>query len=120
MAPSDGGRDRGKLNSAIANAVVGIMSDLAGRGPTRSRAFVHDDVVVCLLEETLSKVERNLVAAGDDEAVRKLRDSVQRAAEDEMIAVVERLTGRRVASFISGTSTGADASVEVFVLEPAG
>lgn len=108
----------GELNSAIANAVVGVLAEFTGRGPTRSRAFVHDDMVVCLLEDSLTKAERNLVTAGKDDIVRILRDSVQRATEQELVATIERLTGRRVMSFLSGSSTDADASVEVFVLEP--
>jgi hypothetical protein len=37
----------------------------------------------------------------------------------ELIAAVERLTRRKVITFLSGCSTNADAGVEVFVLEPA-
>ena len=58
------------------------------------------------------------MAAGKDELVRFGRDALQRAMETELIAVVERLTGRKVRSFLSGLSTSADSSVEVFVLEP--
>jgi hypothetical protein len=35
------------------------------------------------------------------------------------VAAVERLTERKVIKFLSGTSTSADVSVELFVLEPA-
>jgi len=38
--------------------------------------------------------------------------------EVQLVATVERLTGRTVRSFLSGTSTHAESSVEVFVLEP--
>jgi hypothetical protein len=38
--------------------------------------------------------------------------------EGELRAAVERLTGQTMLSFLSGTATGGDASVEVFVLEP--
>jgi uncharacterized protein YbcI len=38
--------------------------------------------------------------------------------EAQLVTAVERLTGRHVLSFLSGTSTLADSSVEVFVLEP--
>ena len=36
----------------------------AGRGATKSRAFIHDDVVVCLLEDGATRAEVKLVAAG--------------------------------------------------------
>jgi hypothetical protein len=38
--------------------------------------------------------------------------------EPQLVAAVERLTGRTVRSFLSGTSTHGEDSVEVFVLEP--
>jgi hypothetical protein len=38
--------------------------------------------------------------------------------ETQLVAAVERLTGRTVRTFLSGTSTLGVDSVEVFVLEP--
>jgi uncharacterized protein YbcI len=38
--------------------------------------------------------------------------------EPQLVAAVEQLTGRKVRTFLSGISTLADSSVEVFVLEP--
>jgi uncharacterized protein YbcI len=52
--------------------------------------------------------------------VRRQRDALQRAMEGRLVACVERLTGRAVRSFLSGTSTLAESSVEVFVLAPSG
>src|SRR3954452_24205121 len=98
----------GELNAAIATAVVGIVAGFTGHGPTRSRAFVHGDVVVCLLEDCMTKAERSLVAAGSSELVGEQRDGFQRATGPDMVAAVERLTGRTVATFLSGTSTDAN------------
>jgi uncharacterized protein YbcI len=108
----------GALNAAISNELVRMVADFTGRGATKSRAFVYQDVVVCLLEDGATKAERNLVAAGQAPLVRQSRDAIQRAMEAQLVATVERLTGRQVRSFLSGTSTLAESSVEVFVLEP--
>ena len=110
----------GRLNAAIANEIGRIVADFTGRGPTKSQAFVHQNVVVCLFADSMTKAERNLVAAGKDDVVRQLRDSTQRTMETELVGAVERLTEQRVGTFISGTATRGDASVEVFVLEPGG
>lgn len=111
-------RSSGQLGAAIANELGKMISDFVGRGATRSRAFVHNDVVVLLLEDGATRAEVNLVAAGRAELVRQTRDALQRAMEDELVAAVERLTGRKVRTFISGLSTEAESAVEVFVLEP--
>jgi uncharacterized protein YbcI len=110
----------GRLNGAIANEIGRLVAEFTGRGATKSRAFVYDDVVVCLLEDGATKAERNLVAAGKDELVRIQRDALQRAMETQLVASVERLTGRTVGTFLSGISTLGESSVEVFVLEADG
>jgi len=50
--------------------------------------------------------------------VRLGRGALQRAMETTLAAAVELLTGRTVRVFLSGVSTSAASSVEVFVLEP--
>ena len=92
------------------------MAEFTGRGANKSRAFVHDDVVVCLLEGGATIGERNLVEAGKGELVREQRDAVQRLMEVQLREAIERLTGRPVVKFFSGTDTSADSSVEVFLL----
>jgi uncharacterized protein YbcI len=115
--PNDGLAE-GRLNSAIANELGKLVADFVGRGATRSRAFISGDVVVCLLEDGATKGERNLVAAGRADLVRVGRDVLQRAMEEQLTAAVERITGRTVRLFLSGSSTPGESSVEVFVLEP--
>lgn len=108
----------GPLNAAIANEIGRLVADFTGRGAQKSRAFVQNDIVVCLLEDAATKAERNLVAAGKAELVRFQRDALQRAMEVQLVACVERLTGRTVGTFLSGISTLGESSVEVFVLQP--
>ena len=108
----------GALNAALANEIGKLVADFTGRGATRSRAFVHQDVVVCLLEDSATKAEVNLVAAGKGELVRTQRDALQRAMEPQLIATVERLTSRGVLTFFSGGDTDGSSSIEAFTLEP--
>jgi uncharacterized protein YbcI len=115
---SDARLAKGPLNAAIANEIGKLVADFTGRGAPKSRAFIDQDVLVCLLEEGATKTEVNLVAAGKAELVRLARDELQRAMEPQLVAAVERLTGRKVRTFLSGISTLAESSVEVFVLEP--
>ena len=110
--------EAGRLNAAIATEIVSLMAQFTGRGPTRSRAFVHADMVVCLLEEGMTKGEAKLLAAGEEETVNEMRATFQRVMEADLVAVVERLTGRKVRSFMSANNARTDSSVEIFVLEP--
>jgi uncharacterized protein YbcI len=117
-ALANDGLAEGRLNSAIANELGRLVAEFVGRGATKSRAFISQDVVVCLLEDGATKGERNLVAAGRADLVRLGRDVLQRAMEEQLTAAVERITGRTVRLFLSGSSTPGESSVEVFVLEP--
>lgn len=116
------GRDEpqsgGALNAALSNEIGKPIADFAGRGATRSRAFIQQDLFVCLFEDCATRAERNLVAAGKSELVRHQRDALQRAMAESLTAVVERLTGRTVRTFLSGMDEDAGSAVEVFILEP--
>ena len=108
----------GQLNAAIANEIGKLTAEFTGRGSEKSRAFIAGDVVVCLLENGATRGEQNIVAAGRADVVRLGRDILQRVMEDRLVAAVERLTGRKVRTFLSGSSTLGESAVEVFVLEP--
>ncbi|HEY6526870.1 MAG TPA: Na-translocating system protein MpsC family protein [Solirubrobacteraceae bacterium] len=107
----------GALNAALANEVGRLVADFTGRGAQRSRAFLYQDVVVCVLEDGATNAERNLVAAGRADLVRLQRDALQRAMGPQLIDVVERLTRRTVRVFLSGTDESGAAAVEMFLLE---
>ncbi len=66
MPGAGNGQTPGQLGAAIANEIGKLVADFAGRGATKSRAFVYEDVVVCLLEDGATKAEAHLVAAGRD------------------------------------------------------
>jgi len=108
----------GVLNAAPANELGKLIAGFTGRGAQRSRAFVHQDVVVCLFEDTASNAEKNLVASGRSDLVRLSRNALQDAMAPQLIAAVERLTERTVRSFLSGGDASGGSSIEAFVLEP--
>jgi uncharacterized protein YbcI len=105
----------------LANEMVRLYKDQFGRGPTQARAsWCTDDVLVVVLEDTLTPAERNLVRMGEHARLREMRMFFQYASVSEFCEPVERLTGRTVRSFVSGTDTQVDGlSVETFVLHPA-
>ena len=110
------------LLSQISNEMVRIYKDQFGRGPTRARThWCGPDALTVLLEDTLTPAERNLVAMGEHGRLRDTRTYIQYSSVREFCEPVERLTGRRVRSFVSGVDTAVDGlSVETFVLHPIG
>jgi uncharacterized protein YbcI len=109
---------RGVLNAALANEIGKLFADFTGRGARKSRAFMFQDVVICLLEDGATNAERNLADLGKSDLVRLQRDAVQRAIAPQLIDAVERLTQRTVRTFLSGSDEDGGSSIEAFVLEP--
>ena len=118
MLPANERLSGGALNAAIANELGKLIADFTGRGATKSRAFVHQEIVVCVLEDGATRAERNLVAAGKSDLVRIQRDALQRAMGPQLIAAVERLTNRTVRTFMSGMDEEGGSSIEAFLLDP--
>jgi uncharacterized protein YbcI len=108
---------QGELSRDLSNAIVALMAEYTGRGATQSRTYVHENLVVCVLHDSLTKGERSLVNNGKKDSVLEMRRTYQETMRPELIAIVERLTGRKVAAFMSDNHVDPDIAVETFVLE---
>jgi uncharacterized protein YbcI len=108
--------------SSVSNEMVRLYKEYFGRGPTKARSnWAGPDTLVVVLEDTLTLVERNLVGMGEHQRMRDVRMFFQYATVEEFCSPIERLTGRKVRSFVSGIDTEvAGLSVELFVLHPVG
>lgn len=106
----------GELLAAISNLVVGVYADHVGRGPTKARAYLNEDIVICVMEDTMTKAERTLVESGREEKVLEVRAMFQETMRAALSAGIEGLTGRRVIAFISGNNLRPDLASELFVL----
>ena len=106
----------------ISTEMVRIYKDQFGRGPTGARSYrCGEDLLICVLEDTLTPAERNLVSLGEHERLREMRMVVQYASLEEFCEPVERITGRVVRSFVSGIDAQANGlSTETFILHPDG
>src|SRR5256885_11905842 len=80
----------------ISNTIVGLMREYTGRGPTKARTTLRGNLVVVLLEQTLTKGEQVLVQKGRGENVLGLRREYQEAMREEASAKVAEITGRNV------------------------
>jgi uncharacterized protein YbcI len=107
----------GMLNAAIARAVVQLQREYVGRGPTRAQAFYRNEIVVVMLESTMTTSERNLVAAGEEDAVLRMRSALQALMRPHLVATIERITGCKVEAFMSASHLDPDLAAEIFVLD---
>ena len=108
----------GALRSAISQAIVRIHAEHYGKGATQAKTYVWDNLVVTVLRDVLTTAERTLVDVGRTDTVRDVRSTFQFTMEQTFRSAIERLTGRRVHSFMSQVDPANGLGVEVFVLEP--
>ena len=114
-------RDRslGEMRAQISSEIVRLQTEYYGRGPTRARTYIVEDIVVVVLEETFTRAERTLIARGERDAIQHIRRRFQQHMADSFISVVEQATGRKVRTFLSDTHVEEDVSVETFLLADA-
>jgi len=108
---------RQKLAVAISNAVVHVVREYTGRGPTQARTYIADDLVTCVMRDTLTKGERTLVEHGRHKQVLHTRREWQDTMGDELTAAIEELTERKVLAYLSENHIDPDLGIETFVLE---
>jgi len=114
----DAGASRGKTAQAISNAVVRLMREYTGRGPTQAHTTINNNLVIVVLRDTLLKAEKSLISDGQGEAVMQMRRRFQDTMKHELIAAVTAHTGRVVESFLSDNAVDPDVAVEIFILRP--
>ena|SRR5215212_3286190 len=108
----------GSLNREISRAMVALYKEYVGRGPTHARAYVHDDLVVVILQDTMIRAEKTLAGEGEEDLVRGVRRVFQGKFREDANSIVERLMGRKVLAFLSDHAIEEDVAAEVFVLVP--
>jgi uncharacterized protein YbcI len=108
----------GVLAAQISRAVVHIWREYTGRGPTKTQTTITEDLVIVLMSDTLLKAERNLANDGRLDEVLSIRRAYQDTMREDLTGVVEDLTGRKVAAFMSHNNVDPDLSAELFVLVP--
>ena len=119
MQAPDENITRGSRAAEISNRAVQVLHDFTGRGPTRAHTVINRDSVLILVGDTLTKGERTLVATGQEQFVIDMRHRFQKAMQEDLIAAVEKIMGRKVIAFMSANHVDPDMAAEVFALEPA-
>jgi len=104
------------LHMAISNTIVRLLREYTGRGPTKARTTIRDNIVLVMLEQTLTKGEESLVSKGRVDKVIEIRHEFQEAMREECMAKIGELTGRKVTAMLSANHVDPDIGAEIFLL----
>ena len=104
------------MRSAISDAIVRLLRESWGKGPTSARVHIEEPFVFCVLEDVLTTVERTLVEGGERDLVRELRMESHALEHAGFAERVEAATGREVLTSHSQVVFDPDLLFMVFVL----
>jgi uncharacterized protein YbcI len=107
----------GALAGSISTTFVRLLKEHSGRGPTKCRTYVDDDLIIVLLRGGYTRMENTLFEDGKWLDVRAARHAFQDSMEGRFTDAIERLTGREVAAFMSASHQRPDIQIEAFVLD---
>jgi len=109
---------QGRLAADISNAVVHCTREYTGRGPTKARTTISENLVVVAMQDTLTKGERSLAESNKHDMVLDIRRCFQMTMREALVSSVEQLMQRKVIAFMSDNHIDPDMGVEIFILEP--
>ena len=103
---------------AVNEAMMALHQRYHGRAPATARTLMlGDDLIACLLGDIYTDVEKTMIELQRKAMVHETRSAFQQAMGHRFIDIVEGITSRKVARFISTHHVGPDLELELFVLE---
>ena len=113
----EAGTRAGDQLAVVTNGIVRLFREYYGRGPTKAKSYILDDrILVCVLEDTMTRVEKTLADNGHGGKVREVRLTFQEAMAHEFKQTVREGLGREVLSYHSQLTLDPDVGFEFFVL----
>ncbi len=107
----------GRLLAEITNRIVALMRQHFGRGPIKAKTYVLDNLIVCVLSDGFTAIERTMMEGGEPDRVLEIRRDFQRMMEARYSDMIEGLTGRKVLAFLSQSHVEPDLTVEMFLMD---
>ena len=107
----------GRLMSEITNRIVAFMREHYGRGPIKAKTYVLDNLIVCVLSDGFTAIERTMMEGGQPERVLEMRRGFQQLMKARYSEMIEQLTGRKVLAFLSQAHVEPDLTIEMFLMD---
>src|SRR6185437_13193081 len=107
----------GQLLAEITNRIVALVREHYGRGPIKAKTYVLDNLIVCVLSDGFTAIERTMMEGGEPERVLEMRRDFQRMMKERYSRMIEQLTGRKVLAFLSQAHVQPDLTIEIFLMD---
>lgn len=107
----------GRLLAEITNRIVAFTREHYGRGPIKAKTYVLDDLIICVLSNGFTPIERTMVEGGEPHRVLEMRRDFHRMMKERYCGMIEQLTARRVLAFLNQAHVEPDLTIEMFLLD---
>ena len=107
----------GRLLAEVTNRIVAFMREHYGRGPIKAKTYVLDNLIVCVLSDGFTAIERTMMEGGEPDRVLDMRRDFQRLMKERYSGMIEELTGRKVLAFLSQAHVEPDLTIEMFLMD---
>lgn len=107
----------GDARANISRRIVQLHKEFYGKGPTKAKTYIDDDLVVVLMRGGFTRVEETLLREGRGSSVTQQRADFQEVMASRFKHVIEEETGRAVVAVMSSSHQHPDLIGELFVLE---
>ena len=58
-------RALGEMRATISREIVRLQAEYYGKGPTKAKTYIFEDLVVVVLEESFTRAEKTLAERGE-------------------------------------------------------
>jgi uncharacterized protein YbcI len=91
-----------------------------GKGPPEAKSYMLDDLLLIVMRGGLTTAEKTMLEFGHPDQVRRFRQLFENEMTERLTNMVERLTGRTVATYQSQVMFDPDLALEMFVFDSIG
>jgi len=108
---------KGQIEAQISEAIIKFEKEYMGRGPTETKTYIINDMVLIRLKGVLTPAEVQLSKTSDGAGlIKKTRVKLLESAKKLLENIIDNITGCQVLSLHSDISTKIGERVFIFIL----
>jgi uncharacterized protein YbcI len=108
-----------ELLVAVTETMVTFHERYHHRAPgTAKTLLLEGELLVCVLGGVYTDIEKTLIELQQATTVHQTRSTFHTAMQHKFVPAIERLSGRKVLTFMSSHHVGPDVEIELFMLAP--
>lgn len=125
LASDSGGQGRfgeaaeghGRVREDISRGVVQLLKEYGGKGPTKARTYIEENLVLVVMQGGFTRAEQTLFEDGKWQDVRAMRHAFSDTMEGRLTELIDQAMGRQVLAFLSASHQDPDVQIEAFLLD---